>query len=172
MTKERIMLGQKSSSKAEPHVAASASHKLAVNVLATLNEDEGVEFYCIWQIDNGPWYSGPILLANRSGDYDVDFDLDDRTGLQLEFMPNADEAIWINSACCPFQGSGNDDKQQIRDKTVASRRQLKLKNDNSGEPCVLHYRLRFNGAAWNSANGNNYVAPYGIDPEFRNGGSN
>lgn len=166
------MLDNKVSSETEPHVAAPAKHKLGVNVLATLNDDRGVEFYCTWQIDNGPWYSGPILLANRSGDYDVDFDLDDRTGLRLEFMPNVDDAIWINSGCCPFQGACNDEKNQIKDKSIASKTKLKLKNDNSGEPCVLHYRLWFDGNPWGSSIGNNYVPPYSIDPEFRNGGSN
>jgi hypothetical protein len=172
MRRETTMLDELTDSKARAHAPARPSHKLDVSVLATLNEEEGVDFFCTWQIDSGPTNSGPILLAHDSGEYDVEFDLDDRTGLDLKFLPTVDESIWINSACCPFQASGNDEKGQISDKARASKTKLKLKNANLGDPCVLHYRLRFDGHPWTSPNGNNFVPPYSKDPDFRNGGGN
>jgi hypothetical protein len=172
MTKERIMLNHKVSSEGEAHIMHRPSHRLGVNVLATLNEDVGVDFQISWNIDGGNTFSGPIFLPRDSGYYDVDFDLDDRTGLRLKFMPSIDDAIWINSAYCPYQGAGNDEKGQIKDKDHASNSKLKLKNENFGDSCVLHYRLRFDGDAWTSPCGNNFAPPYSKDPEFRNGGGN
>jgi hypothetical protein len=144
--------------------------KIDVDVVATRHEDKGVDFVCTWQDGNGPWYSGPIVLPRQSGERDIEFKLDDKTGLKLNFETSANSAIWIKEGSCPTSGHGNDDKGQIKDKQVDTNdKKLTLKNLNT-EECVLHYALRFTGDSWTSASGVKHEPPYVYDPEFRNGG--
>jgi hypothetical protein len=140
-----------------------------VSVIATRHEDEGVDFHMLWQDSNKNWHSGPIVLPRNSGEYDVEFKLDDRTGLNLNFLANANEAIWVNADTCPTSASGND-KGQIKDKAVKTTdKKLTLRNTNE-DRCVLHYALRFSGNSWTNSAGKVHSAPFVKDPEFRNGG--
>ena len=145
------------------------SPKINVDVIATRHEDNGVDFICMWQDANKNWHSGPILFPYGSGEHDVEFKLDDRSGLNLNFENNVSDAIWFNVDCCPTSSNGSD-KGQIRDKQVmSSDKKLKLKNLNTDE-CTLHYALRFSGNSWTSPGGKNHQPPYVYDPEFRNRG--
>jgi hypothetical protein len=160
------------------HAAASRvagkgrAQKFDVNVIAARHEDEGVDFICLWEDANGDWHSGPITFPRNSGEHDVEFKLDDRTGLNLAFEASGSNAIWFNADCCPTSASG-DDKGQIHDRHVETgNKKLKLKNRNSSA-CNLHYALRFTGNSWTSPGGKQHNAPYVYDPEFRNeGGTN
>lgn len=151
-------------------VAHKVAQKVDIDVIATRHEDHGVDFVCLWQDANRNWHSGPIVFPYDSGEHDVEFKLDDRTGLNLNFEASASNAIWFNANSCPTSASG-DDKGQIRDKQVMSTdKKLKLKNLNTGDPCDLHYALRFTGDSWTSPGGKQHQAPYAYDPEFRNRG--
>jgi len=164
------MPDQKLHHAAASRVARSLDQKIDVDVVAARHEDNGVDFQCLWQDANGNWNSGPIIFPRNSGEHDVEFQLDDRTGLNLNFEANASDAIWFNVDCCPTSGSG-DDKGQIRDKlVVAGKKKLTLKNLNEGNPCDLHYALRFTGDSWTSPGGKQHQGPYTYDPEFRNRG--
>lgn len=162
------MLEEQTSTKTETR----PSHDMEVKVVATRNEDEGADFQITWEDDDGYWHNGPIVLPFDSGEYKIDFDLDDKSGLNMKFESTPGDAIWINADSCPVAGHGNDDKSQITDKRVASQTKLKLKNLNAGKACILHYRLRFNGDTWTNASGKTFGPSYSKDPEFRNGGSN
>ena len=150
--------------------AAKTSQKLKVEVVATRHEDHGVDFQCLWEDADNNWHSGPIVFPYGSGEHDVEFKLDDRSGLNLNFQRDADNAIWFNADCCPT-GANGDDKGQIHDKQVViNDKKLKLRNLNSGDACNLHYALRFTGDAWTSPDGTRHQEPYCYDPEFRNRG--
>lgn len=142
--------------------------KIEVDVIATRHEDLGVDFLCMWEDSSGNWHSGPIEFPYRSGDHEVEFKLDDRSGLHLNFEKNAGDAIWFDLNSCP-KSAGGSDNGQITDKQVTANDKLKLKNLNS-QACTLHYALRFTGDSWTSPGGKQHNGPYSYDPEFRNRG--
>lgn len=143
---------------------------VTVNVVATLHEDDGVEFQCSWKGDDGAWHSGPITFPYGSSNNKLTFDLDDKTKLNLRFEANAADAVWLNEGCCPTNGNG-DDLGQITDRDVdrGSKKKLTFKNLNT-EECTLHYALRFTGDSWTNAAGKTFSPPYVKDPELRNSG--
>ena len=150
------------------------SKNVEVTVAATLGQSGSVDFECLWKDDTGASGSGAIEFPFGAGNNKLQFKLDDRTGLKLEFMDQPDDAIWFSVDGCPH-GGPSDDLGQITDKSVetdqvsAKRKRLTLTNLNT-EECTLHYALRFDGAPSGSMK-----PPYVHDPEIRNrggGGSN
>ena len=140
-----------------------------VTVVATLNPATGVEFECSWRDQSGISQTGPIEFPAGASKNKLSFQLDDRTGLELEFLDQPHEAVWFNVDSCPADGNGAD-KGQITDKSVekdsgsGKRKKLKLTNLNT-EECNLHYALRFTGKETSGA-----APPYVCDPELRNRG--
>lgn len=151
----------------------SKSVNVDVTVLATLHDDDGVQFHCSWRDDSGAWHSGPISFPFGYSKNKVKFRLDDRTGLDLEFLDQTHEAIWFDSDGCPRDRDGSDlgqiaDRAVEKDPVSSKRRKLSLTNLNT-EECNLHYALRFTGKDV-SVGGGDYSPPYVCDPELRNRG--
>ena len=137
-----------------------------VDVYAYL-EGEDILFAQAWRTDGDPGRrQGHIEIGKGQADVPIKFHLHDRTGLNLAFLP-ADEGkqegpFWCNTLDCPTSwGDGNG---QIGD-VDSSKNLLKVVDANSGEPCTLHYALRFTGDPVGSG------PPYAFDPDIRNGGS-
>jgi hypothetical protein len=146
------------------------SHNVEVTVLATLHDKHGVEFHCSWPDETGAWHRGPIEFPYGASRNKVKFELDDRTGLDLQFLDQPHEAIWFDSNGCPCDGNGTDlgqitEKEVHKDAVSSKRRKLTLTNLNT-EECSLHYALRFAGKPLPSGDG----PPYVCDPELRNRG--
>ena len=145
------------------------SKNVEVTVLATLDQNGGVDLQCRWPDDLGAWQSGPIEFPYGAGNNKVKFKLDDQTGLDLEFMDKPGDAIWFEAGKCPDRPDGSDlgqikDKDVGKDPVTSKRKKLTLTNLNT-EDCSLHYALRFDGKAATSA-----APPYVCDPEIRNRG--
>lgn len=142
-----------------------------VTVLATPDGEHGVEFQCKWSDDSGTSHSGPIEFPLGASKNKVKFRLEDRTGLELEFLDQPHEAIWFNADGCPNDGNGTDlgqitDKAVERDPVSSKRKKLTLTNLNT-QDCSLHYALRFTGKAPDSGG---QQSLYVCDPELRNRG--
>jgi hypothetical protein len=100
--------------------------------------------------------AGNMINVTAPGSAEIIFDLDDRTGLDLQFLDTPTEAIWIaNGGNCP-QGAGDADGEFSIGKP--NKKQLKVvdTNANNGEFC---YSLNFD-----SRNG-----PVRYDPIIKNG---
>jgi hypothetical protein len=151
----------------------SKSVNVEVTVLATLHDHHGVEFHCSWPDDSGAWHSGPIEFPFGASKNKVKFKLDDRTGLDLEFLDQPHDAIWFDVGGCPCDANGIDlgqitDKEVHKDAVSSKRKRVTLTNLNTQE-CSLHYTLRFTGKEM-SIGGADYSPPYACDPELRNRG--
>jgi hypothetical protein len=149
------------------------SVNVEVTVLATLHDQHGVEFHCSWPDDSGAWHSGPISFPYGASRNKLKFKLDDKTGLDLEFLDQPHDAIWFDANSCPVDGNGTElgqitDKEVHKDSVSSKRKKLTLTNLNTQE-CSLHYALRFTGKALDS--GAKVQKPlYVCDPELRNRG--
>lgn len=140
-----------------------------VEVLATRDWDNGVSFLCLWEYPTGVWNSGAMVFADGDSDRHIEYTLNDKTGLGLDFKNIADEAIWVDFGGCPTaKPAAGSDKGQIKDKNRPASKKLKLKNAND-QLCKLHYALRFDGSAYGTPEGN-FGPTYEYDPEYRNGG--
>lgn len=147
----------------------SKSINVEVTVLATLHDKHGVEFHCSWPDDSGAWQSGPLEFPLGASKNKIKFKLDDRTGLDLQFLDDPHDAIWFNADECPSDGNGADlgqitDKEVQKDPVSSKRKKLTLTNLNTQE-CSLHYALRFTGSESDVQS-----PPYVCDPELRNRG--
>lgn len=147
--------------------------QIEVEVRASLAGDGSVQFDSQWRHGNEQqWRPSPIELPKDSGEHDIQFTLDDRTGRNLRFYDNASDAIWVNVGSCPRSANGSD-QGQIHGKGVdqGNRKKLKMKDRNSGPACDLHYALRFDGDPWSDPQSNTHCPPYEYDPVIKNGGT-
>lgn len=149
----------------------TAKAPVSVEVIATLDWDNGVGFLARWEHPAGVWNSGPMVFKKGDPDRMIEYTLIDQTGLGLEFHSPADEAIWVDSNACPVaKPPAGSDKGQIKDKNRPAKDKLTLKNVND-QTCTLHYALRFTGASWTRPdNSRTFDPPYEYDPDYRNGG--
>ena len=109
------------------------------------------------------WNSGPINLPHDSGGHEIMFNLNDHTDLDLLFLGDPADAIWVQPGSCPTSKCNNGG--QITPVGVENGdTQLRVTNANCGDPVDLHYALGFNGKA--STEG----PPYRHDPIIKNGG--
>ena len=136
-----------------------------VDVYADM-EGESIRFDQTWRVEGNPdTHKGHIDIAKGEADVPIKFHLHDSTGLNLSFLPSGgskeDSPFWCSATACPT--SWGDGDGQIKD-VQSSNNLLKVVDANSGEPCTLHYALRFTGNA--TASG----PPYAYDPDIRNGG--
>ena len=146
--------------------SATNVQKINVDVRASLRSNGTVRFDSWWRHEddpNGVWRSGPIDLPNGPDHYRMEFDLDDKSGRDLEFYQNPADAMYVNVGSCP-QGPGNGGGQIDFETVTNGKKKLTIKDVNQDPPCNLHYMLRFEGAA------NGACPPYEYDPEIRNGG--
>ncbi|WP_205480009.1 hypothetical protein [Sphingomonas arenae] len=89
--------------------------------------------------NQGNGHEGRIHII-APGEAEIVFDLDDRTGWRLRFIPNESEAIWISrGSVCPI-GPGDGDGQFIINRPQNMRLTITNLNTVQGEYC---YALRF-----------------------------
>ena len=152
----------------EPLILASNDAKVRpvqVDVYAYLEGDD-ILFAQAWRLDGDPGRrKGHIEIGKGQGDVPIKFHLHDRTGLKLAFLPTdvdkQEGPFWCSALDCPT--SWGDGSGQISG-VESSNNLLKVVDANKGEPCTLHYALRFTGAPIGSG------PPYAFDPDIRNGG--
>ena len=98
-----------------------------------------------------------------AGEFDLSFELDDQTALNLAFYPDFTDAIWVAvGSICPTQAGDGDGA--ITPGTVADKKLVVTNANALGE--TLTFALRFTGDA--SAGG---YPPYVFDPQIINGGN-
>jgi hypothetical protein len=87
---------------------------------------------------------GNTINVTAPGSAEIVFDVDDRTGLNLQFPDTPSEAIWIaNGTSCP-QGAGNADGEFSIGKPGKKRLKIVDANANNGEFC---YSLNFDSSS-------------------------
>lgn len=98
----------------------------------------------------------------RAGPFDVSFELDDETDLDLAFYPDFTDAMWVVvGLACPTQpGNGNGAIIPI---SVADKKLVVTNQNAVGQ--TLTFMLRFTG----NSSGADYP-PYEYDPRIINGG--
>ena len=109
------------------------------------------------------WNDDPIELSPGSGGHEMMFNLSDDTDLDLLFLSDPNDAIWVQPNSCP-QGKCNSGGQVTPVSVEDGGKQLRATNANCDDPVDLHYALNFNGKA--SKDG----PPYSHDPIIKNGG--
>ncbi|MEO6581373.1 MAG: hypothetical protein ABIN68_01025 [Sphingomicrobium sp.] len=109
------------------------------------------------------WNDDPIELKPDTGGHEMMFNLIDDTDLDLLFLSDATDAIWVQPDTCPA-GKCNNGGQITPVSVENGGKQLRVTNANTGDPVDLHYALNFNGKP--STTG----PPYSHDPVIRNGG--
>ncbi len=144
---------------------ADANKKTKVTVTATpLDAAPWVRFRMDANYpDNGGKQDGDKLKFDaKAGPFDLSFELDDATALNLAFYPSFGDAIWVavGSACPVAAGNGGG---AITPGTVAKSK-LVVRNANTVAQ-TLTFALRFSGKA--SSGG---YPPYVYDPQIVNGG--
>lgn len=93
--------------------------------------------------DHFPSQTEPRMrFRKNTGTHKIEFALRDKTTLGLKFAEDKDQAIWVTKEDkCPPPGPGDGDGQIIIQSV--EEKLLKIKNRNSGAPCVLRYALNF-----------------------------
>jgi hypothetical protein len=96
-----------------------------------------------------------------AGAFDLSFDLDDQSGLNLAFYPDVADAIWVavGTTCPTAAGNGNG----VITGVSASDKKLVVTNANAIKQ-TLTFALRFTGTAKGD------YPPFVYDPEIVNGG--
>lgn len=118
-----------------------------------------------WAANGGQEHDPPIDLPAKSGPWDLDIQLHDCTGLGLEFESkknNGADVMWVHKGkgCPTAKGNGGG---HVTFKSITSA-QLNVSDDTTGngEPCDLHFMLRFKDAGGKK---------HQYDPIIRNGGT-
>lgn len=109
------------------------------------------------------WNDSPIELPPGSGDHEMMFNLNDLTDLNLRFLNDPNDAIWVQPGTCP-PGKCNLGGQITPVGVENDCSQLRATNANCGDAVELHYALNFDGKP--SKEG----PPYSHDPIIKNGG--
>jgi hypothetical protein len=124
---------------------ADISNRVEVRVFANKVGDE-IAFTHDWRANAGDPQDPPIDLPAKSGQWDLNIQLHDCTGLGLEFETKKNKGaddMWVHkgNGCPPAKGDGGghvtftdvtSDLLKARDNT-----------NGNGEPCDLHFMLRF-----------------------------
>lgn len=98
---------------------------------------------------------GPVIHLTDPAEAELIFDLDDRTGLRLEFEKSAGDAIWIErGTSCP-PGPGNGSGEFVIDRPQARKLRVVDRHTTNHEYC---YALRFTSD----------VGPQKFDPIIKN----
>ena len=128
-------------------------------------EADGEVFFAhSWRGEGEPkGKKGHVSIPKGDERVPIKFHLHDRTRLNLRFMDVKDGPIWVDLNDCPTQwGDGGGQISAVS----SAPKMLTVVDDNSGDPCTLHYALRFSGDS------SDVGPPYEYDPEIRNGGGN
>jgi hypothetical protein len=102
-----------------------------------------------------------LKFDGGAGDFDLSFELDDQTELNLAFYPSATDAIWVAvGTTCPTEaGNGGGAITPVS----VSNKKLVVSNANAVAQ-TLTFALRFSGTQSSG------YPPYVYDPEIVNGG--
>ena len=114
-------------------------------------------------VDKGGKQEGDKLKFDaNAGPFDLSFDLDDSSGLQLAFYPDAADAMWVavGSSCPSGPGNGNGAITPVS----AGNQKLVVTNANQVAQ-TLTFALRFTGDAPGGGE-----TTYAYDPKIINGG--
>ena len=114
-------------------------------------------------VDKGGKQDGDKLKFDaNAGEFELEFKLDDQSGLQLAFYPDFADAIWVavGDNCPTAAGNGNG----AISPGTASQRKLVVSNANAVAQ-TLTFALRFAG---NAPGGGE--TSYAYDPKIINGG--
>lgn len=140
------------------HHSGATGNTATVRVFANLVGSD-VVFTHDWKANGGKAQDPPIEFKNKSGSWDMDFEFHDATGLGLEFLADAHDAMWVRQGSgCP-NGKGNGGQITFGGNPSSSK--LSVTDDNQNAACDLHFMLRF-------TDGND---TYEYDPIIKNGGS-
>ena len=115
---------------------------------------EGIE----WTIDGKSPLASVHSFGRKTGPQELNFHLNDKTGLGLRFD---EDPIWVHETeeqQCPPPGISTD---QIQVSSVGTGK-LTIQNQNDGAPRTLHYQLNFIDGSG---------ARRRVDPVIKNGGS-
>lgn len=139
--------------------SGAAGNTATVRVFANLIGTD-VVFTHDWKSNGGKAKDPPIEFKNKSGNWDMDFEFHDATNLGLQFMADAEDAMWVRQGSgCP-NGKGNGG--QITFSSNPTAHKLSVTDDNQNAACDLHFMLRFTDGDDNT---------YEYDPIIKNGGS-
>ncbi len=128
--------------------------------------DGDVLFAQAWKREGEPKRKkGHITIDEGDGDIPIRFHLHDKTGLNLAFLPvdpaKQEGPFWCDVGDCPTAwGNGSGQISSIENLPSGM---LRVVDANTGEPCTLHYALRFKA-------GTVAGSIYEFDPDIRNGG--
>lgn len=144
---------------------AAKARDVHVDVYA-YREGEDILFAQAWKLDGDKERKkGHIKIGEGQGDVPISFQLHNRTGLDLAFLPVDDGKqegpFWCAMHDCPTAWGNGDG--QIKSIEILPNDVLRVVDANSGEPCTLHYALRFREPKLASPT-------YEFDPDIRNGG--
>ena len=138
--------------------SGATGNTATVRVFANLVGTD-VVFTHDWKSNGGKAQDPPIEFKNKSGNWDMDFEFHDATGLGLEFMVIAGGAMWVSQGSgCP-NGKGNGGQITFGGNPSSSK--LSVTDDNRNAACDLHFMLRFTDGS----------DTYEYDPIIKNGGS-
>ena len=133
----------------------SAGTPIIIDVHAEPGPD-GPQFDHQWRFENNPSpRKGAIEVPDTAGATPMHFHLRDNSGLNLRFLREASEAMWVGRGPCPQSASKD---PQIEYPHAAAPKLLKVDYLNS-EECTLRFALRFDSDS----------GPQIYDPEIKNG---
>lgn len=120
--------------------------RVEVSVIANSDGSSGIDWSQSFRFippSHGNGNGGKINIT-APGEAEIIFDLDDRSGLHLQFRPTADEAIWISGdGSCP-QSPGNGYGEFTVDRPQNTRLRVTDAHTTTDE---YHYMLRFDSRA-------------------------
>ena len=124
-----------------------------VKVRAIVDGTGGIDF----EVDGLKAKHAKMNLPKDSGPHSIEFQLQDHTGLGLQF--DTGDPIWVDEdgPCPPRQGLNSD---QLTVSSINARK-LDTVNDNTGRPRELRYQLNFVASDGSRAE---------CDPVIQNGG--
>lgn len=110
-------------------------------------------------------HTNPIVIPFKQPPTNIQFHLDDDTGLHLRFYDEPRDAIYVSVGTeCPKSRGDGDGQITFRS---SSHQLLKIRDANMGDPCDMKYTLRFEG---DDNIAGNQEQPYVHDPDLKNGG--
>ena len=144
---------------------AVVAKKTKVTVTASpLNVTPWVDFAMTADYENkgGKQKGDKLEFDANAGDFDLSFDLDDKSGLQLDFYPDVADAMWVavGSTCPTGPGNGGG---AIAPGSAATNTLVVTNANQVAE--TLSFELRFTG---NAPGGGQTTYVY--DPKIVNGG--
>ena len=146
------------------HKCTNVANKVVVRVFANMVGNK-VVFTHDWATNGGQEQDPPIDLPAKSGKWDVDIQLHDFTGLGLEFDQKTNKGaddMWVHKGKgCPA-GKGNGGGHVTFNSVTNDVLTVTDNTDGNGQPCDLHFMLRFNDAQGKKKQ---------YDPIIRNGGT-